>query len=58
MKLPHTEVKCYPEVKSQTGVSSLRVSCKHALTFMLHHGIHGILLMELTARKASQSDQQ
>ena len=32
MKLPHTEVKFYPEVKSQTGLSSLRVSCKRALT--------------------------
>ena len=31
MKLPHTDVKFYPEVKSQTGLSSLRVSCKHAL---------------------------
>ena len=31
MKLPHTEVKFYPEVKSQTGLSSLRVSCKGAL---------------------------
>ena len=31
MKLPHTEVKFYPEVKSQTGLSSLRVSCKRAL---------------------------
>ena len=30
MKLPHTEVKFYPKVKSQTGLSSLRVSCKHA----------------------------
>ena len=28
MNLPHTEVKFYPEVKSQTGLSSLRVSCK------------------------------
>ena len=27
MKLPHTEVKFYPEVKSQTDLSSLRVSC-------------------------------
>ena len=33
MKLPHTEVKFYPEVKSQTGLSSLRVSCKRALRF-------------------------
>ena len=31
MKLPHTEGKFYPEVKSQTGLSSLRVSCKRAL---------------------------
>ena len=31
MKLPHTEVKFYPEVKSKTGLSSLRVSCKRAL---------------------------
>ena len=31
MKLPHTEVKFYLEVKSQTGLSSLRVSCKCAL---------------------------
>ena len=32
MKLPHTEVKFYPEVKSQTGLSSLRVSCKRAVS--------------------------
>ena len=31
MKLFHTEVKFYPEVKSQIGLSSLRVSCKRAL---------------------------
>ena len=31
MKLRHTEVKFYPELKSQTGLSSLRVSCKRAL---------------------------
>ena len=31
MKLPHTEVKFYPELKSQTGLSSLLVSCKRAL---------------------------
>ena len=30
MKLSHTEVKFYPEVKSQTGLTSLRVSCKGA----------------------------
>ena len=31
MKLPHTEVKFYPEVKSQTGLSSLPISCKLVL---------------------------
>ena len=30
-EVTHTEVKFYPEVKSQTGLSSLRVSCKRAL---------------------------
>ena len=33
MKLPHTKVKFYPEVKSQTGLSSLRVSCKRDLIY-------------------------
>ena len=32
MKLAHTEVKFYPEEKSQTGLSSLSVSCKRALS--------------------------
>ena len=32
MKLPHTEVKFYPELKSQAGLSSLRVSCERALS--------------------------
>ena len=32
MKLPYTEVILYPEVKSQTSLSSLQVSCKHALS--------------------------
>ena len=32
MKLPHTEVKFYPELKSQTSLSSLRVSCKRAMS--------------------------
>ena len=30
-KLCYTEVKSFPKVKSQTGLSSLRASCKHAL---------------------------
>ena len=33
MKLSHTKVKFYPEVKSQTSLSSLWVSCKPALIF-------------------------
>ena len=32
MKLPCTEMKYHPEVKSQTSLSSLRVSCKRALS--------------------------
>ena len=28
--LPHTKGKFYPEVKSQTGLSLLRISCKRA----------------------------
>ena len=35
IKLPHTEVKFYPEVKSLTGLSSLRVSCKCALNLAI-----------------------
>ena len=31
MKLPYTKVDLYPKVKSQTCLSSLRVSCKRAL---------------------------
>ena len=31
MKLPYTEVKFYPEKKTQTGLSSLQVSCKCGL---------------------------
>ena len=30
MKLPHTEVKLYPEMKSQIDLSSLRILCKRA----------------------------
>ena len=29
-EVTHTELKFYPKVKSQTDLSSLRVSCKHA----------------------------
>ena len=42
MKLPHTEVKFHPKVKSQTGLSSLRVSCKHALS-LLNHIVHKLV---------------
>ena len=31
MKLTYTKVKFHPKVKPQTGLSPLRVSCKHAL---------------------------
>ena len=34
MKPPYTEVKLYPEVKSQTSLSSLPISCKRALNLM------------------------
>ena len=43
MKLPHTEVKFYPEVKSQTGLSSLWVSCKRALKEGIEFGEHPIV---------------
>ena len=33
-KLFHTEVKFYPKLKSQTGLSSLLVSCKRVLRHM------------------------
>ena len=38
MKLPHTEVKVYPKVKSQTSLSSLWVSCKRALNCFREEG--------------------
>ena len=40
MKLPYTEVKLYPEVKSQTGLSSLWVSCKCAQNVHQHWWHH------------------
>ena len=36
----HTEVKFCPEVKSQTGLGSPRVSCKRALKWKLFMMIH------------------
>ena len=35
MKLLYTKVKFYPEVKSQTGLSLSRVSCKRALNLRI-----------------------
>ena len=35
MKLAHTEIKFYLQVKSQTGVSSLRASCKRSLRHLV-----------------------
>ena len=49
MKLPHTEVKFYHEVKSQTGLSSLRVSCKRAL-------IKGVLANETTVNYDTKTE--
>ena len=34
MKLPYTEAKFCPEIKSQAGLSSLRVSCKCAISLL------------------------
>ena len=44
MKLPHTEVKFYPEVKFQTGLSSPRVSCKRALSRLFLAVTHFVIL--------------
>ena len=35
MKLPYIEVKFYPEVKSQTGLTSLQILCKRALSLLI-----------------------
>ena len=35
MKLAHTEIKFYLQVKSQTGVSSLQASCKRSLRHLV-----------------------
>ena len=40
IKLPYTEVKFYPEVKSQASLSSLRVSCKRAQNAHQHWWHH------------------
>ena len=37
MKLPYTEVKFHPKVKSQTILSSLWVSCKRALRKIMNN---------------------
>ena len=39
IKLPHTKIKFYPEMKSQTGLSSLWVSCNHAVRFSIFYVI-------------------
>ena len=41
MKFAHTEVKFYPEVKPQTGLSSLRVSCKGAVSTVIRVMLNG-----------------
>ena len=40
MKLPYTEVKFHPEVKSQTGLISLWVSCKRAPSLFFYMILH------------------
>ena len=47
VKLPDTEVKFYPEVKSQTGLSLFRVSCKCVLTLILDTVLRKLYLLLL-----------
>ena len=37
MKLPHTEVKFYPEVRSQTGLSSLQIPLARSWSISTHY---------------------
>ena len=55
MKLPQTEVKFYHEVKSQTGLSSLRVSCKRALILEYKDYSKQQLKSELKKQKKDQN---
>ena len=54
MKLPYTKGKFYPQAKSQTGLNSLRVSCKRAVTSWLEvtikilYRVSGRLLIQST----------
>ena len=43
----HTEVKFYPEVKSLTGLSSLRVSCKCARNLAIFIRTKKLLFLNL-----------
>ena len=58
MKLPDTEVKFYPEVRSQTSLISLRVPCKHALSFISKQGFIQAILMSVIGHKKTQSCNQ
>ena len=51
MKLPDTEVKFYPEVRSQTSLTSLRVPCKCALSFISKQGFIQAILMSVIGHK-------
>ena len=53
-KLPHTEVKFYPEVKSQTGLSSLRVSCKRALNWLFSWGLGKEFFQEIGKKSGTK----
>ena len=44
MKLPYPEVKFYPEVKSQTSLSSLWVSCNRARSLLDIISIYSIFV--------------
>ena len=51
MRLSDTEVKFYPEVRSQTSLSSLWVPCKRALSFISKQGFIQAILMSVIEHK-------
>ena len=55
MKLPYPEVKFYPEVKSQTSLSSLRVSCNRARSLLDIISIYSIFVSLALLTKYSKS---
>ena len=55
MKLPYPEVKFYPEVKSQTSLSSLRVSCNRARSLLDIISIYSIFVSLALLTKYSKN---